>query len=84
MDYPNIQRPVKLYEKGSLTLHKQVGFSQEIIDFLDHIVWGTEETLYEHLETAKRVKNIKNPIVITLRKKGELMAMVLFIFLSSQ
>lgn len=71
--------PVKLYEEGSLTLYKQVGFSQEVIDFLDRIVWGTEETLYEHLETAKRVKNIKNPILVTLRQNGELMAMVLFI-----
>jgi len=66
-----------LLRDGDVTIEREEGFSEEIVQFLDETVWGTTETLFEHDGTRERLNHLKDPILAVLRSKGQLVATVI-------
>lgn len=65
-----------LHEDGEVTLTQEFEFTPEIIDFLDSVTWGTEDTLYEHKRTQERIDSMYDPVLIVLRVGDQLAGMV--------
>jgi L-amino acid N-acyltransferase YncA len=57
---------------------KQQGISQEAIDFLESISWGTEGAVYEHKNTAEHFKVISNPYLLSIEENQRMLGTAVF------
>ncbi len=69
----------QLIAKRDYTLNLQYEFTQEIKEFLNAIVWGSEGTVYEHPITDEYIAHFVNPHLIILRKEQAIFATVLLL-----
>lgn len=61
-----------LLEEGDIKIERMHGLSQEVIQFLDSVTWGTDYSLYEHLDTEERIRHLADPHLILLRFQGRI------------
>ena len=67
-------RSVVLLQEGDCVVTQEDSFNAEIIEFLDRITWGTESNLFQHIDTADRIRNLLHPRFIMLRIKEKVAA----------
>lgn len=61
-----------LLEDGDIVIERVRGLSPEIIQFLDSVTWGTDYSLYEHLDTHERANYLSDPHLLILRVQGRI------------
>jgi hypothetical protein len=66
-----MQEDKTLFRRGSWSLHQHDLPDEDFVDLLARTIWGTPgKTLYQHLDTRRRVRQLSHTHYLSLRKDG--------------
>ena len=61
-----------IFEDDEYHIVRKSSFSEELIDVFDRTSWGETGALYEHKDTRARLEELKDPILLEVRKDDDL------------
>ncbi len=70
--------PQLLFEAEGYQICKEYRMTEEMIELLEHTVWGTNKTLYHHYYNREHLLHVPDPYFFTARREGRLKALVVF------